>query len=115
MSEPTLKDSLPAGTPPPRRSWRRFLFLAACVAIFAIAAPICFYMWASSEATQELVRQRIHGRKGGAPGAARGAGTERKIAFAQAKEQSGDLPAVPRRPRTRGGRPPRADRPRARR
>ena len=50
---------VPATSQPPRSRWRRYAVLAACVAFIAIAAPIAFYLWASSAATQELVRRRI--------------------------------------------------------
>jgi translocation and assembly module TamB len=50
----------PSGPPrPPRRRLRLFLLLGACVAFIAIAAPIAFFLWAGSEATQDLVRKRI--------------------------------------------------------
>ena len=50
----------PADTPPaPRRRFRGFLFLAACVAFILIAGPIGFYIWASSDATQEMARRRL--------------------------------------------------------
>jgi translocation and assembly module TamB len=42
----------------PRRL-RRFLVLVGCVLFILIAAPIAFYLWASSEATQELARRRM--------------------------------------------------------
>jgi translocation and assembly module TamB len=44
---------------PPRRRFRKFLILACCVLFVFIAAPIAFYLWASSDATQELVRRRM--------------------------------------------------------
>ncbi|MGA2538605.1 MAG: translocation/assembly module TamB domain-containing protein [Terracidiphilus sp.] len=45
---------------PPRlgRRMRRFLILATCVAFIAITAPIAFYLWASSDAVQTIVRKR---------------------------------------------------------
>ena len=48
-----------AEAPPPRRRWRRFLTLAVCVAIVMVAAPFGLYLWSSSEATQNLVRERM--------------------------------------------------------
>ena len=45
--------------PPPRRRLRRFLFLAACVAFILVAGPVGFYIWANSDATQQLARRRL--------------------------------------------------------
>jgi len=66
MSEPeiTLPDAAEtpqaetpsAGTPPRRSRLRRFAFLAACIVFVAIVAPLAFYIWASSAATENLVR-----------------------------------------------------------
>ena len=59
--EPSAETPVPADTPtqPPRRRFRRFLFLAACVAFILIAGPVGFYIWANSEATQDLARRRL--------------------------------------------------------
>jgi translocation and assembly module TamB len=59
MTEPESTLPIPADPPPPRRRWRRSLFVAACLASVAIAAPIVFYLWASSAATQDLVRRHL--------------------------------------------------------
>jgi len=56
MSKPASK--LPV-SPPPRRRLRRFFLLGACVLFVLIATPIAIYLWASSAATQELVRRRM--------------------------------------------------------
>jgi len=60
MTEPESK--LPVPNPPsrlPRRRLRLFLLLGACVAFILIAGPIAFFLWAGSEATQDLARKRI--------------------------------------------------------
>jgi len=59
MNEP--KSKLPASLAPrlPRRRWRRLLLLGVCVAFVFIATPIAIFLWANSEATQELVRRRM--------------------------------------------------------
>jgi len=55
------ESELPTSTTPhpTRRRWRRFLLLLACVAFVFIATPIAIYLWANSDATQELVRRRM--------------------------------------------------------
>jgi hypothetical protein len=57
MSEP--KSKLPVSPTPQRRRWRRLLLLGVCVAFVFIATPIAIFLWANSEATQELVRRRV--------------------------------------------------------
>ena len=57
MSEPETKLPEAAGTPPRRHRYRRFVLLAACVVFVGIAAPLAFYIWASSAATENLVRK----------------------------------------------------------
>jgi translocation and assembly module TamB len=60
MTEPESTLPVPADPPrPPRRRLRLFLMLAACAVFIGVAGPIAFYYWASSDATQELVRRRI--------------------------------------------------------
>ncbi|HEY1902985.1 MAG TPA: translocation/assembly module TamB domain-containing protein [Terracidiphilus sp.] len=57
MTEPESKLPKTPKTPPsPRRRLRRFLLLGSCIAFVLIAAPIAFYVWASSNATQHLAR-----------------------------------------------------------
>ena len=56
MNEP--KSKLPVAPKTPRRL-RRSLVLALCVIFAIVAAPVAIYFWASSDATQELVRQRM--------------------------------------------------------
>jgi translocation and assembly module TamB len=60
LTEPASALPVSAQPPrPPRRRLRLFLLLAACVAFIAIATPIAFFLWAGSDATQDLVRKRI--------------------------------------------------------
>jgi translocation and assembly module TamB len=60
MTEPESTLPVPAEPlRPPRRRLRRILLLAACVAFLVIAGPIAFFLWAGSDATQNLVRKRI--------------------------------------------------------
>ena len=59
MTELESTPPSPADPHPQRSRLRRYAVLAACVAFIAIAAPIAFYLWASSQATQELVRRRM--------------------------------------------------------
>ncbi|HXR37905.1 MAG TPA: translocation/assembly module TamB domain-containing protein [Terracidiphilus sp.] len=60
MSEPQSTLPVPPEPPsPPRRRWRRFLVLAACIGFVLIAAPVAFYLWANSDETQNLARQRL--------------------------------------------------------
>jgi translocation and assembly module TamB len=59
MSEPKSKFSDSSAPGPPRRRWRRLVLLGACVAFVFIATPIAIYLWANSDATQELVRRRM--------------------------------------------------------
>ncbi len=60
MSEPesTLPATLQPPTPP-RRRLRLFLILAGCIVFLLIAAPVGLYLWAGSDATQDLVRRRL--------------------------------------------------------
>jgi translocation and assembly module TamB len=57
MSEP--ESTLRTASPPRRSFFRRFLVLLACVGFILITAPIAFYLWASTDATQNLVRKRM--------------------------------------------------------
>jgi translocation and assembly module TamB len=57
MSKPD--STLRAASTTKRPFFRRFLVLLACVAFILIAAPIAFYLWASTDATQDLVRRRM--------------------------------------------------------
>jgi translocation and assembly module TamB len=61
MTEPDSTLPVPAPdadpVPRPRRRWRRLLILAACVIFILIGTPVAFYFWASSNATQNLVRK----------------------------------------------------------
>jgi len=64
MTEPdsTLPVVVPASdpVPPPRRRiWRKLLILAASVLFILVGAPVAVYFWASSNATQNFVRQRM--------------------------------------------------------
>ena len=60
MTEPVSTLPVAAQAPRPRRRrLRLFLLLAACVAFIAVATPIAFFLWAGSDATQDLVRKRI--------------------------------------------------------
>jgi len=68
MSEPESQLPVPAETPrvkrqvhhpgrrPARPRLRRFLLLCACISFVVVAAPLAFYIWASSAATENLVR-----------------------------------------------------------
>lgn len=59
MSEPPAMLPTKAEPPRPRGRLRRFLILAACVGFVLIAAPLAFYIWASSAATENLVRRSM--------------------------------------------------------
>lgn len=43
----------------PLRRKRRWLFIAACAVLGLILAPVVFYLWANSNAAQEIVRTRM--------------------------------------------------------
>ena len=60
MTEPESKPPVAAAPPrPPRRRLRLFLILAVSAVFIGIVGPIAFYLWASSDATQAVVRRRI--------------------------------------------------------
>jgi translocation and assembly module TamB len=64
MTEPDSMLPVPAPVadpvpPPRRRLWRRLLIVAAIMLVILVGAPVAVYFWASSDATQNLVRQRM--------------------------------------------------------
>ncbi len=60
MSEPESTLPVDSETPrPPRRRRGRLLILAAWIAFVVVAASIGFYLWAGSDATENLVRKRL--------------------------------------------------------
>ena len=60
MTEPESKPPVAAAPPrPPRRRLRLFLILTVSAVFIGIVGPIAFYLWASSDATQAVVRRRI--------------------------------------------------------
>ncbi len=59
MSEPDSPLPVSPRTPAPPRRLRRVLILAACIAFVLVAAPVGFYLWAGSDATQNLVRKQL--------------------------------------------------------
>jgi len=62
MSEPDSTRPVAAAAPDPalppkRRRLRRFLILGFIVLVILVGLPVAFYFWASSDATQNLVRK----------------------------------------------------------
>jgi translocation and assembly module TamB len=59
MSQPESTVPAASETPPTSRRWRKLLILAACIGFVLAAAPLSIYLWANSDATQNLARQRL--------------------------------------------------------